>query len=348
MLQTGMTQKNNNLRGRDYFLPTSEYDSLLKQVKEKGCCKNTDKEFFLTLFIAFVGIGISAYIITVTDSLLIQILNGFFAGFLTVQIGLISHDLSHKSVFKSKKINQMAATMTWGIGCGLSEERWFEKHNKHHQSPNHIGHDPDVEIPFVFEDEQIESLSTFQKKYLLPNQHVLFWIGIWLVYLRNVILTMKHILNKPTLNSFLEIFYILIHFAITLSFSFWFLPPAVAILFNLSVALATGVYMALIFAPNHKGEDMLESENEHNWVQQITFTRNIIPSTFVTYVFGGLNYQIEHHLFPTMSRFNYPQAQLIVKKFCNERSIPYTETTWRESLKEIHAALKKVSQGAKQ
>jgi fatty acid desaturase len=98
--------------------------------------------------------------------------------------------------------------------------------------------------------------------------------------------------------------------------------------------------MAMIFAPNHKGEDMLGSDQAHNWVHQITLTRNIRPSRLVSYIFGGLDRQVEHHLFPTMSRFKYPTAQRIVRQFCNEKNIPYKETTWVESLRQIHHSLK--------
>ncbi len=340
-----MYDTNKELSNEDYLPPFSLYENLLQQVQDKGYFAKTYEPFLITFLFTCLGLGTSAYIITVTDLLWVQILNGFLAGFFSVQLGLLGHDLSHKSVFINNKLNKLAASLVWGVGCGLSESRWFDKHNAHHTAPNHIGHDPDVEIPFVFSDTQILSLSDFHKRYLLPHQHILFWIGIWFVYPRNILFSMQHLLYRPTWSSVVEIIYILLHFVIVLSFTFWFLPPLVAVLFNMSVMFFVGIYMALIFAPNQKGEKMLKSEETHNWIHQITLTRNITPSAFTSYIFGGLNYQIEHHLFPAMPRFNYPQAQKIVQSFCTTHHIPYKETTWIDSLKQIHIALKEKAIG---
>lgn len=326
-------------RGKAYSLPYSEYQLLVAEVTTAGCFSRTYLRHFLVTLVTLIGITLSAYVIVVTDKLWIQLLNACAAGFFTVQLGLIGHDLSHTGVFSSKKLNSIGALIVWGLGCGLSEGRWFFKHNAHHQSPNQIGHDPDVEIPFVFTHEQALLRSPFQQTYILPYQEILFWIGIWFVYPYNLLNSLKFLFRTFTGRSLFELILIAIHFTSIIWFTFLHLPPSIAVLFNLTVMLTTGIYMAVIFAPNHKGEDMLTPNENHNWVHQITLTRNIFSSPVTAYFFGGLDRQIEHHLFPTMSRFYYHRAQNIVRSFCIRYGIPYKETTWLESLQQIHNSL---------
>jgi len=326
--------------GSNYQLPQEKYDELLHHVVQAGLFGRTKKAHFTIFLITLFGMIFSFIVIASTDTLWVQLLNACFAAFFTVQLGLLGHDLSHKGVFRSSPTNHFLALLVWSLGCGLSEGRWFSKHNAHHQSPNHIGYDPDIDIPFVFSHTQATLRSPFLQKYIFPYQHILFWIGIWFVYPYNIFNSMHFLFREITWRSLFETVLIIIHFAITIGLTFWLLPPLVAILFNVTVFLMIGVYMAMIFAPNHKGEDMLAPEQVHNWVHQITLTRNIFSTPFISYVFGGLEYQIEHHLFPSMSRFHYRDAQAIVKKFCQENSIPYHETTWVQSLHQIHHSLK--------
>lgn len=330
-------------RGRDYSLPDREFEELKKQVTKAGCFESSYLSHFIIFLIIANGLAFSAFIIMQTDTIWIQIVNAIFAGFLTVQLGLIGHDLSHNGVFVRSRINQAFSFLIWSIGCGLSESRWFHKHNQHHISPNHIEHDPDVRIPFVFSHEQAQMRSDFAKKYLLPKQHILFWIGLWFVYISNMVFSMRHLFSRFDSRAALELLLIGIHFALVIKFTFWFLPTFVASIFNLVVIFTIGIYMATIFAPNHKGEDMLMPKQNNNWVHQITLTRNIKPSLVTSYLFGGLNYQIEHHLFPSMSRFNYSKARPIVQDFCIKYHLPYKETSWIKSLTEIHQSLKRVA-----
>lgn len=321
-------------------LPLYEYEKLKKACLEAGYFKRTYRRHAIVFFIAIAGILFSAWIITLTDNLYIQTLNAMLAGFFVVQLGLLGHDLSHGGIFSSAKRNKIFASLLWSLGCGLSESRWFSKHNAHHQAPNHIGSDPDVDIPFVFSHEQASLRPPFYKKYIFPYQHILFWIGIWFVYPYNIRNSMKFLRKNNTLRSFTEMVFMLIHFGILFSFTFWFLPSLTALLFVTIHFLTIGIYMALVFAPNHKGEEMLAPEETYNWVYQITLTRNITPSPLLSYIFGGLDYQVEHHLFPEMSRFYYADASLLIKEFCRDEKIPYHETSWIDSLKQIHLALK--------
>ena len=87
-----------------------------------------------------------------------------------------------------------------------------------------------------------------------------------------------------------------------------------------------GLYLGSTFAPNHKGMPVMDRDATAPYLQrQVATARNVIGGRFVTLLFGGLNYQIEHHLFPSMPRPNLSRAQHIVEAFCMEHDLPYRQ-----------------------
>ena len=89
-----------------------------------------------------------------------------------------------------------------------------------------------------------------------------------------------------------------------------------------------GFYMGCSFAPNHKGMPTLTPAEEQDYLRrQVLTSRNVRGGPFVDLLLGGLNYQIEHHLFPSMPRPNLRVAQPVVRRFCEANGVTYTETS---------------------
>jgi fatty acid desaturase len=102
-----------------------------------------------------------------------------------------------------------------------------------------------------------------------------------------------------------------------------------------------GVYMGCSFAPNHKGMPMLTEGDSLDFLRrQVVPSRNISGSRLVDTLLGGLNYQIEHHLFPSMPSPALRQLQPMVRRHCRQLGIPYTETglleSYRIALRHMH------------
>jgi len=114
------------------------------------------------------------------------------------------------------------------------------------------------------------------------------------------------------------------------------LSPLQALGFFLVHQLLFGLYYGTVFAPNHKGMLIIDEDNPLDFLRtQVLTTRNVKPGLVADFWYGGLNYQIEHHLFPLMPRKNFGKARNIVKTFCLERDISYYETGTYQSYKEI-------------
>ena len=160
-----------------------------------------------------------------------------------------------------------------------------------------------------------------------------------LVYPNFVLWSILNVFKNIDRRSLAEGLLIGTHFAIFFIYPLQYLSLGLAILYWVVAAVAGGLYMSMVFAPNHKGEEVIAGRPTI-WTDQITLTRNLYYSPMSFMFFGGLDLQIEHHLFPTMSRYNYPRARYIVKKFCEDNNIRYYETSWWGSMGEIYRALK--------
>ena len=102
-----------------------------------------------------------------------------------------------------------------------------------------------------------------------------------------------------------------------------------------------GLYMGAVFAPNHKGMLVWQGNGALDRLhQQVLTARNVRAHPVTDFWFGGLNYQIEHHLFPSMPRNQLKAAQATVRAFCQARGIPYHETrvwqAYRDTLRHLH------------
>ena len=106
------------------------------------------------------------------------------------------------------------------------------------------------------------------------------------------------------------------------------LSPLKAAAFIVVQQALFGLYLGCSFAPNHKGMPVNATVDRTDFLRRHVLTaRNVRGGRLVDFALGGLNYQIEHHLFPSMPRPNLRQAQPLVRSFCQQHDVSYYETT---------------------
>jgi fatty acid desaturase len=277
----------------------------------------------------------------------IQLVNALLFTFAVTQIAFLGHDFSHGQVFDSKPLNRFFGVLIWGLALGGSESVWYAEHNKHHEHVNHDGHDPDLNIPFLFKQNQNPGSYSFPE-FVRRYQHILFFLSLPVWYLSKLMRTWGDVLMLlPSRRALIECALSAIHFVVLFAIVFFNLPILVGFVFLVTHIVAVGFYIGVAFAPNHKGEEITAADEEVTWLNQITSTRNLYPTFIGFHVLGGLDMQIEHHLFPGVPRYQYPRIQKLVKAFCAENNISYHETTWLGSMKEIYVALKQEAERAK-
>lgn len=316
------------------------FGNLIQEIDLLNLSDHTPVRHGLTFLILILALMLSFGVLLYTNSLWWQIGNGVFMAFITVQIALVGHDCSHGQIFSSWKHSRAAGRFILTLFCGVSEAGWYEKHNAHHKHVNRQDRDPDLGIPFIFSPIQAATKGPLVRRYIRPYQHLLFFLALPFVYPNFIFWTFKRFFAKWNRATFFEFLFLCAHFLLWVALPVLVLPLPVAIVFIGVQFAIIGIYMSVAFAPNHKGELVTPADEETTWRHQIELTRNLAPSRFRFFLLGGLDYQIEHHLFPTMSRFHYPRIQPVVKRFCDTHGLRYHETSWWGSMREIYRALK--------
>ena len=315
------------------------YQALRQAVADRHLYRRAYLYYAIYTLLVLVAVGTSFFVVTLTTNPYIQVLNAVFLALAMVQGGMLGHDCSHQQVFTSYRLNRLFGMLAWGFFGGLSESRWYEKHGAHHTNVNHLTQDPDLNIPFLFSPAQIEGRSPFVTRYILPYQDTLFFLALPLIYINMLSGAWGYYFKHFSVRSLCELGLFLVRFGLLFGIAFTFLPVTTALLFLFVHFAVCGAYMSLVFAPNHKGQAVAEA-GETTWVDQIVLTRNIRSSWPTFFLMGGLNFQIEHHLFSDIARIRYWQVQPFVNRFCLDNDIPYHEVSWIESLRQMHSALK--------
>jgi len=257
------------------------------------------------------------------------------------QAAFLGHDAGHKQILRTRRGSYVLGLLHGNLAVGLSYGWWVDKHNRHHAHPNEIGSDPDIGtgalvfIPGTARRHRLTRLLTRAQAYL-------FFPLLLLEGLNLHVAGLLALRERPVNARWLEGALLLAHVASYVTVVLVVLSPLQALAFVAVQQGVFGLYMGCSFAPNHKGMPLLSREDELDYLRrQVLTSRNIRGGRFVDFVFGGLNYQIEHHLFPSMPRPNLRRAQALVRQFCHQRRIPYTETSlpasYRLALRHLHA-----------
>jgi fatty acid desaturase len=254
------------------------------------------------------------------------------------QIGFLGHDAGHRQILRSRRGNDLIGLIYGNLLVGLSYGWWIDKHNRHHAHPNTEGQDPDLVVdPLSFTPGQARARRGLGAVFA-RRQAYLFFPLLLLEGFHLHINSVKAVLGRRRLRwRQAELTLLLLHIAGYLGVVFLVLNPLQAIVFILVHQGLLGLYLGCSFAPNHKGMPIITDPDQLDYLRrQVLTSRNVRGGWFVDTLLGGLNYQIEHHLFPSMPRPNLRRAQSLVRGFCAEHGVDYCETTlvrsWAQAL----------------
>ncbi|MBT2502484.1 acyl-CoA desaturase [Curtobacterium sp. ISL-83] len=332
---------------------TSTYSALLAEVKAQGLLRRRTG-FYWTLFIALVVVMAAAWtaFALLGDSWYQLIVAGVL-GVVFTQFAFLSHEAAHQQVFASKKWNDRTGRYLGTFVAGLSYSWWMNKHSRHHANPNTVGKDPDIEQDGVSFLEEDAAARTGFWRWLTRVQGYAFFPLLVLEGINLHRHSVQAILSGDAIRGsrrdrIVEGVLMVARFAIYLTIVFWFLPFGMACAF-LGVQLAVfGVYMGASFAPNHKGMPVIPNDVKVDFfARQVRTSRSISGGVWVSFLLGGLDTQVEHHLFPNMPRPHLRKARALVQAHCAELGVPYTETTLLESYRIVIAYLNRVGLAAR-
>jgi fatty acid desaturase len=257
------------------------------------------------------------------------------------QLAFIGHDAGHKQIFRGRRANDFVGFWHGGM-VGLSFGSWMGQHTRHHANPNHEQDDPDIHIPaLAFTVEQAEARRGFLR-WLAKYQAFAFFPLLLLEGFSLHVSSVKALWRKDLRSRTMETGLLVLHFAAYLSAVFLVLSPLTAVVFILVHQCLWGLYMGCSFAPGHKGMPTVAAGEPLDFLRkQVLTSRNVRGGPWVDFVLGALNYQVEHHLFPSMPRPNLRRAQPLVRAFCAAKDVEYAQCGWMRTygyvLAHLHA-----------
>lgn len=304
------------------------YKQVSQVVKETGLLGRT--QWFYVFVAAGIAVALGGLItgfILLGDSWF-QLLIAAGLGIVLTQIAFLGHEAAHRQILTTGPANFKLARIVIA-SIGMSYSWWDSKHTKHHGNPNQVGKDPDIEVDTISFLEEDAAKSKGLIKLITRKQGWLFFPLLTLEGLNLHFLGLKYLTTtKNVKGRWTELGIIALRFALILVPVFMMLPLGMAFAFMGVQFAVFGVYMGAAFAPNHKGMPIIDhSARLDFFTKQVRTSRNISGGWWTTWLMGGLNYQVEHHLFPSMPRPHLSKARDIVRDYCAANDVPYTETS---------------------
>jgi fatty acid desaturase len=329
----------------------SEYAALSRRVRRAGLLDRRLRYYGWKIALTALALAAGWIAFAILGDSWWQLGTAVFLAVVFAQIGFIGHDAGHHQVFRTRRANYVLGVLCGNLAIGLSYGWWTSKHNRHHAHPNTEDADPDIMLSVLafsgaraLASRRIQRLVFRYQAYLLVPMLFLEAISLHAASIRAM--TRRACRNRAWEAALLGV-----QAGGYLAAIFLVLPPVKAVVFIVVQQGLFGFYLGCSFAPNHKGMPVLAPSDKTGFLRrQVLTSRNVRGGWLTDFAMGGLNYQIEHHLFPSMPRPSLRRSQALVAAFCAEHDVPYCETTllgsYAQALRHLNATGKLTRPGA--
>jgi fatty acid desaturase len=320
----------------------SDFAPLRRQICAARLLERRYANYAVRIAITLIAYGAAWWVATMLGDSWFQLIVAGVLGLVFTQVGFLGHDGGHQQVLRSRRGNDVIGIVAADLLIGLSYGWWLDKHNRHHAKPNYEGHDPDIgDGVLAFTTGQVAARTGAIGRLIIRHQAWLFFPLLTLEGLNLHVASVRQLLAGKGRYRRLELALFAAHGIGYLAGVFLLMSPGVGIAFIAVHQAVFGFYMGCSFAPNHKGMPTISEGEQLDFLsRQVITSRNVRGGWLTDLMLGGLNYQVEHHLFPNMPRPSLRRAQAIVRDYCREHHLPYTEVgiiaSYRAALRHLH------------
>ena len=311
-----------------------ELGSLRAELRIAGVFEHCEARSWLKLLFLLSGVAASLAGIA---------LLGFWSAFIFVPTcavfatatAMLGHEGSHKSFSRSPFRNAVMTYLAFPLFGGLGSLYWHNKHDRlHHGHPNVEGVEPDIKpFPFVSSKGDHAKCGRGEQWFQRNFQSWAFWPMSLLMSLGMRRSSIIYLARQKKRNRawWIEVACMVAHYTgwVVIPSLIW--GPLIGFAVYSSVWALCGVCLALVFAPAHIGLPIMAEQN-HDWVHQLETTRNLEMPRIVSFFFIGLDYQVEHHLFPKIPHQHLPQAAAITRAWCQKHGITHLSVPYLYAL----------------
>ena len=307
----------------------SSFTALTRQVHELGLMRRRYGYYWTKLIgavlvlaawvVGFVWIGDSWW----------QLAWAAVLAVLATQIAFLGHDAAHRQIFRSGRWNDWASLVVANLLVGISYGWWQSKHNRHHANPNKEGADPDIALSAIAMTPAVARRPrTRLMRWLVARQGWYFFPILLLEGLSLHVHAVRRVLARGAVpRRWVEAAFLATRLGGLVALVLIVLPPEKAVAFLAVEVALFGLYMGATFAPNHIGMPLVSPRLKLDFLRrQVLMSRNITGGPLMSVFMGGLNYQVEHHLFPSMARPHLRKIAPLVAAHCRAEGVPYTQT----------------------
>jgi len=355
-------------KGADQLAFEQGYRRLRLELKAKGLFKSSPLFYAYKQLTTFLLAAVAAWLVAAfpaptTAHLAARTAGAVLMGLFFQQCGWLCHEICHHQVFENRVLGRFVGYLWGNVAQGFSVAWWMNKHNTHHAVPNvHASGDdaqngdPDIDtMPLLaWSRSMLRKATSPFAKWMVAHQALTYfpllavarfsWLQQSVAYVcfpgdysgRTVKGAADEL--KPVPNEPLERALLGVHYA-------WYLAVALAaptlrdaLLFVAVSNVSCGLSLALVFGLGHNGMAVYDAAHRPDyWKLQVTTTRNVKQDRLglVHWFCGGLDYQVEHHLFPTVPRHHLKAVNALVQKFCKEHGVSYHETDMWTGTREV-------------
>jgi acyl-lipid Delta6-acetylenase / acyl-lipid (9-3)-desaturase len=312
-----------------------------------------------------IGLAGVAVVVAAPESFAARMFGAFLIALFWQQSGWLAHDFLHHQVMPKRVQADLLGIFIGNVWQGFSVEWWKNKHNTHHALPNvHYTNpefkngDPDIDtMPLLAWSRKmaLKAAESAVGRFFITNQAVLYFPILLIARMSWVIQSAVFVFqvgisvwgqkrNAPLRLGALEGLGLVLHYAWYFGLMARYMSLGDAIVFLLATQMMCGFMLALVFGLGHNGMSVYDADALPDFLtMQVTTTRNVHPTPFTQWFMGGLEFQLEHHLFPYVPRHNMPAIAALVKPLCKKHGIPYVCTDMVEGSIDVLKHLTSVS-----
>jgi fatty acid desaturase len=257
-----------------------------------------------------------------------QLAVAVFLAVMFTQAGFLGHDAGHQQIYGSRRASRVLGVLLGNLGIGLSYGWWVAKHRRHHAHPNTEGADPDISMSVLAFTAAQARAGRGLSRLVFRYQGYLFFPLLLGEAVSLHVASIRALARAGTRGRLAEAALLATHLVGYLTVVFLVLAPVKAVVFIMVQQGLFGLYLGASFAPNHKGMPILGAGDRSDFLRrQVLTSRNVRGGWLTDLALGGLNYQIEHHLFPSMPRPSLRRSQPLIREYCQQLGLPYCEAS---------------------
>ncbi|MET9619722.1 MULTISPECIES: acyl-CoA desaturase [unclassified Streptomyces] len=331
----------------------SEFGPLLRTVKEQGLLDRRAGWYARGITVNLLALAAVAVGLVLLGPTWWALPLAVPLALFSARAAFVGHDAGHSQISAHRRRNRAVQLVHANLLLGMSQEWWNDKHNRHHAHPNHLEKDPDVAADILVFAQHQTAGRTGLRGWLTRHQAWLFFPLTTLEGIALKVYGFQALFSadgpyRTRRDRLVEGALLCAHVAGYATLLLTSLTLGQALVFALIHQMLLGLHLGMAFAPNHKGMERPDAHPDgDSWGhlrRQVLTSRNIRGGAVTDWFLGGLNYQIEHHLFPSMPRPHLRLAQPAVRAHCRTLGIPYTETGFVESYRQALGHLHEVGE----